>query len=610
MSVRVIINQVTQLFLRFSWPARDLLSLRLEATEADELGAERALSLARALLAVAALFATVLDPTKPARYATAVTLLLGSFAFYSVALTILLRRQDRIRPGVSLAVHVIDVVIAGVLTLFTEGVSSPFYIFFLFVLLTAAYRWGLRATLATALVALLMLGVEALATSWGGLSFVIDGPFELNRFVIRSTWLLLLAVIVGYLAEQERLRRVQSGIVGRFLSRTQSERSLFATLVVGADELFRVIGGRSVRLVAYDINAARLFEWNAESRASEDRLPAVKLSEISADERPAYFFETPTDAWLLYRRAGDVKASSGDLSYLHDGVVQRMLFTLPVGPLAAMDFRTLATVTVKVGVDWHFRMFITDPAPANPSVLLSTLDLLGARVAPAVYNAFQAGRHRSRAGAIERARVARELHDGIVQSLIGTEMRLDAVRRRAVDCGDRTAGELAAIQQMLRGEIVGVRELMQQLGNVDTHPIELVERLANVVDRFERETGIAAQFASAIDEVDLSPRACGELVRITQEALANVRRHSGARHAVVHMAAENGHFTLTVDDDGCGLPFEGRREHQELDLDLRGPRVIKERVRSIGGELAIESRPGLGVRLEVMVPRGQVRHHA
>jgi signal transduction histidine kinase len=129
------------------------------------------------------------------------------------------------------------------------------------------------------------------------------------------------------------------------------------------------------------------------------------------------------------------------------------------------------------------------------------------------------------------------------------------------------------------------------------------------VDRFERENGIAAQFDSEIDEVDLSPRACGELVRITQEALANVRRHSGARRAIVHMAAENGHFTLTVDDDGCGLPFEGRREHQEVDLDVRGPRVIKERVRSIGGELAIESRPGLGMRLEVMVPKGQIRRH-
>ena len=587
-----------------------MLPPRFAWADSDEIAPERALSLARALLALAGLIAITLDPTQPARYATLVSVLVSGFAIYSIALMAFLRLADRIRPAFSRAIHLIDVVTAVALTLLTQGASSPFYTFFLFVLLTAAYRWGLRATIASAVVVLLVMSAEALAASQGVLTSLIDGPFELNRFVIRSTWLLVLAVVVGYLAEQDRLRRAQSAIVARFLSRTQAERSLFSTLVVGADELFRVIGGSTVRLVAYDANESRLFVWDAESRSSKGLPPIVQFSEMSASERPAYLFETPVDAWVLRRGGSEITSSSVDLTWLRDGVVARMPLTLPDGGVRSMKFTSLAAVTVRIGVDWHFRMFITDPRRANPAVLLSTLDLLGARVAPAVYNAFQAGRRRSRAGAVERARVARELHDGVIQSMIGTEMRLDAVRRRAVDCGDRTSGELAAIQQMLRGEIVSIRELMQQLGDVDTRPIQLVERLANVVDRFERESGIAAQFASEIDEVDLSPRACGELVRITQEALTNVRRHSGARHAVVHMAAENGHFMLTVDDDGCGLPFEGRREHQELDFDVRGPRVIKERVRSIGGELAIESRPGLGMRLEVMVPRGQVRHHA
>jgi len=594
----------------FSWPFGRLLPLRLEWTDSDEIAPERALSLARGLLALAGLIAITLDPTRPARFATLVSFVVSGFAIYSIALMVLLRVTDRIRPALSRAIHVFDLVIAVALTLLTEGTSSPFYTFFLFVLLTAAYRWGLRATLASAFVVLLVMSAEALAASQGLITSLNDGEFELNRFVIRSTWLLVLAVVVGYLAEQDRLRRAQSAIIARFLSRTQAERSLFSTLVVGADELFRVIGGRTVRLVAYDMNERRLFVWDAESRSSKDLPPIVQFSEVSSTERPSYFFETPSDAWVVHRGGSEITTSSVDLMWLRDGVVARAPFTLPDGALASMKFRSLAVVTVRIGNDWHFRMCITDPRRANPGVLLSTLDVLGARVAPAVYNAFQAGRLRSRAGAIERARVARELHDGVIQSLIGTEMRLDAVRRRAVDCGDRTAGELAAIQQMLRGEIVSIRELMQQLANVDTHPVQLVERLANVVDRFERESGIAAQFASEIDEVDLSPRACGELVRITQEALANVRRHSGARHAAVHMAAVDGHFTLTVDDDGCGLPFEGRREHQELDLDGRGPRVIKERVRLIGGELAIESRPGEGMRIEVMVPRGQVRHHA
>jgi signal transduction histidine kinase len=586
-----------------------VLRLRAAVADADDISAERALALARSLLALVALVAIFFDPTKPARYQTVAFALLSGFAIYSVTLLVLLRVARRIRPGTARLIHAVDILVAAVLTLFTEGPSSPFYNFFTFVLLTAAYRWGLRATIATAGVSFLVLAAEALATSRGGPTALIEGQFELNSFVIRSTWLLLFAVVVGYLAEQEKNRRFESGVVARMLSRTQAERSLFSTLVVGADELFRILGGRRVRLVAYDLNAARLFEWEAESRSKEEMPPVVKLREISANERPGYFFETPADAFLIVGRSRDKNRSSVDLMWLREGTVARMPYTLPAGALASMEFQSIATVTVKIGDDWHFRMYITDPKPSSPRVLLGMLDTLGVRVAPAVYNAFQAGRLRSQVGAIERGRVARELHDGVIQSLIGTEMRLDAARQRAVECGDRTAGELAAIQQLLRGEIVNIRELMDQLGSVDTSPRQLVEQLAHLVDRFERETGIAGHFASEIDEVDLSPRACRELVRITQEALANVRRHSGARHAIVHMGAENGHFTLTVNDDGRGLPFEGRREHQELELDSRGPRVIKERVRSIGGELAIESRPGLGTRLEVIVPRSQLRQH-
>src|SRR5262245_6967146 len=304
MSVKVISNHDSPLSSPFRWPFRPLLSPRMKASSADNIETERPLSLARALLAVAGLIAITLDPTEPARYAAVVTVLLSGFAIYSAALMILLRMTERISPTLPHVVHVIDVVVAGALTLFTEGASSPFYIFFLFVLLTAAYRWGLKATIASAFVVFLLLGAEALAASYGALVSIIDGEFELNRFVIRSTWLLLLAIIVGYLGEQERLRRVQSAVVARFLSRTQAQRSLYSTLVVGADELFRVIGGRTVRLVAYDINAGRLFEWDAESRSKDNLLPIVKLSEKSASDRPAYFFETPADAWLLRRRGG------------------------------------------------------------------------------------------------------------------------------------------------------------------------------------------------------------------------------------------------------------------------------------------------------------------
>ena len=92
------------------------------------------------------------------------------------------------------------------------------------------------------------------------------------------------------------------------------------------------------------------------------------------------------------------------------------------------------------------------------------------------------------------------------------------------------------------------------------------------------------------------------MVQILLEALVNVRRHSGARNVFVRLATVNRDCRLSIDDDGCGFPFAGRLSQADLDASRRGPLVIKERVRLIGGELTIESDPGQGARLEIAVP--------
>jgi two-component system, NarL family, nitrate/nitrite sensor histidine kinase NarX len=122
------------------------------------------------------------------------------------------------------------------------------------------------------------------------------------------------------------------------------------------------------------------------------------------------------------------------------------------------------------------------------------------------------------------------------------------------------------------------------------------------VERFRRDLGISASFVSEAQEVSLPPRVCVELVRIVQEALANIRKHSGARKVQVVFVRGNQHWKLCVEDDGRGFGFAGRLSSEELDRVPQCPAMIKERVRSIGGELMIESAPGAGAKLEVLLP--------
>jgi len=119
---------------------------------------------------------------------------------------------------------------------------------------------------------------------------------------------------------------------------------------------------------------------------------------------------------------------------------------------------------------------------------------------------------------------------------------------------------------------------------------------------FEHASGLTAGFVAA-GNVD-RPSAYGhhEIVRIVQESLLNVHRHSAARQVLVRLAEKADHWELSVEDDGRGFDFEGRLTQEELDRIGKGPRIVKQRVRLLGGSLTIESSPGAGVCVRVDVP--------
>jgi signal transduction histidine kinase len=265
-------------------------------------------------------------------------------------------------------------------------------------------------------------------------------------------------------------------------------------------------------------------------------------------------------------------------------------------------------ISFKLGKTFAGRVLLRDPDLIGGVLTeLRFAQKMLQQVAPAIYNLYLVRRLRSRAGAIERARTARELHDGAIQSLIGAEMQVDVLRRRA-DAGTGVSGtDLERIQEILRHEILGLRELMQEMRPIDVGPRDLLEYLSNLVDRFRRDTGIAARFVTELDEVTLSPGLCREMVRISQEALVNVRRHSEAHNVMVRLNADGACWKLEIEDDGCGFGFSGRMTGAEMDATHQGPQVIRERVRQIGGELTIESAPGRGARLQITLPQPRVK---
>jgi signal transduction histidine kinase len=347
-----------------------------------------------------------------------------------------------------------------------------------------------------------------------------------------------------------------------------------------------------------DLSSGRAYVCEAR-RSGEVEAERFRVAELDALERERYFFPTPGPSWYLSepRKGGAYKLLALDSKGRRLASVPGVF---PESFLSERHFRSFLAVTFILGRDWCGRVYLTDLGnSANLESDLRFLQSLVEEVAPAVHSVYQLRILRSRARAIERARVGRDLHDGVIQSLIALEMQVEALRRQAAGVSSDAADKLAQVRNLLREEVINLRELMQRLRLDDVEPRQLLACVRETVDRFQRETGIRADFHTNVETVVLPPRVAQEVAQIVHEALANVRKHSGAQNVHVSLGLEEDAWRLTVEDDGRGFEFSGRLTEAELDEVRRGPKVIRDRVRSLKGQLAIESQPGQGSRLEV-----------
>ena len=383
---------------------------------------ERWLATARLTLAISALFTIWMDPSQISWWAH---WLLGIYIIHGTAVMLLLRFREHPTPAFRSLVHAADLVWPALISVFAMGARHPFFLFFVFVLAAAAYRWGLWETVGTASASVMLLWVESVAAHQGFFASVEDFllrhhwpelgidvvELEPKHLFMHSVYLLVMGWLLGYLAEQQKLLRAE----------------------------------------------------------------------------------------------------------------------------------------------------------------------------------------------VERARFADALHDGALQSMYAAAMHLEALRKQSASQIVTVAQGLHEIEDFLRDEAQKLRELMQRMRPLEVDFRNLFAHLTELVERFNNDNDIAARFVCESPVAYMRPRVCGALARIVQEGLVNVRKSSRARHVLVRFDRRDGHGQLTIEDDGRGFPFSGHRSLAELEAERKGPKVIRECVRLINGDLMIESLPGHGSRLEITI---------
>ena len=558
---------------------------------------ERVLAVGRAFLTISALSAIYVDPTQPARLAAITYTVLAAYAIYSVVVLIYVQRAPRLTSSQGHVFHGLDVLWTATLTFISEGPVSPFFLFFLFVVLSAAYRWGFVGTVATTCVTVAVVLGEAVFAAIGpwGQTAQSGTAFQLNETILRVAYLLLTGVLLGYLAEQEKQARTELAAIADLTTQPRVELGLGGSVLAVADSLLRTFDAERVRVVLHDDETQHGSMWHR-VRGTPAVSAGPSREELQEAERRMWLFPDPGRAWHAERQED---------SNLRARAVQPGVWPLRHVPvhvpeaLADESFTRMLVANCGLQNQWRGRIYLFNPGlAARVDVSVHFLDALADYITPALTNVFLLGRLHARATAEERARVARELHDGAIQALLGIEMKVAALRRG--NPPSTVSSELADIQDLLRREVVALRELMQALRPIplDTGD-QLPDVLAAIVERFRRDTGLPARFVFTGGSITLPPATAIEVVRIVQEALVNVRKHSRARNVLVRLTGAEHGGVLVIEDDGDGFEFEGRLSRDELDQRRLGPSVIKERSRIAGVGLVIDSSRGSGSRIEL-----------
>jgi signal transduction histidine kinase len=598
---------------------RDLWRFRAPISAGEIRSTERWLASARVALTIVAVLTLWMEPAREFAYSRWLYWLLTGYLVNGVVVMLLVRFRPQSTRAFRRVVHAVDILWPVLISLFATAQRGPFFLFFVFVMAAAAYRWGLWETVGTAGAAVALLWAEALAVR-AGLEPAADrwlrmvhlprlgvsvGELNPQQLFMSSVYLIVLGLLLGYMSENQKKARAERVVITRVLSSTRVEAGLTGTLQQILGEVMSIYGARRVLSASQERNSYRVFL--AEVGRVAEGSGALRWREASQETQRVYLFESPADA--IYATRGGNGFSTVLLG--RDGVRLRDASTEFLDVLAKVEkFDTIVSVALVFGTEWSGRVFLFDPEMmGNPEEELRFLQEFAEQVGPAVYNVYLVRRLRERGGALERGRFARELHDGAIQSLIGVEMQLDVLRRQSGTQAPVVNAELGRIQQLLREEVLKLRELMQAMKSFEVNAERLLAFISDTVERFRRETGIAAEFVGELERVDLPQRACRELARIVQESLVNVRKHSGAHHVLVRLAPRAGSLQLTVEDDGKGFSFSGRLSDAELETRGIGPGVIRERVRLLAGELAIESTPGHGARLEVRIPPARKANH-
>ncbi len=465
-----------------------------------------------------------------------------------------------------------------------------FWFVYLFVALASGIRVGTRRSI-------LLAGIVTLALL---IRTAMNGPLVLEQmlsWIALSTGTFAAGAGLAFLGSRQRRHATEQEFLAQITGQLEVDRGMAESLRLLLGELVKAFDCEQAILAYRDSDIERIFVWRYrigdETRLTPENVPVNRSDGFLLDQPDA------SVCWNSLEGAGE-----GFGWNRKDGRRLKDLPRLP-GPMRQeLGWRSVLGVTLDMGGQPVGRLMLGNARRRFLQQDLQWLERIVRHLGQPLQNLFLLRHIRAHAIEGERSRISREIHDGILQTLLSVDIQLNVMRPKVCTDPEEVAASLTSLQQTVRSETDELRRMVTDMRPLRVQSADLVDLMRGFAERFRNESSLALDLLIDAAELQIPDRICRDIFQIYRESLHNVKKHAHASHVVVKLWQNEGEVVLVVDDNGEGFSFAGRFSGDELDRLRLGPISIKERTRSVGGVLTVESTPGHGSRLTVEVPLG------
>lgn len=553
----------------------------------------------RLVLASWAMLAILIDVVERRRSDVPVSpeyIVLCLYTLYSALLYLSTRRpRASAESPLERWAHWVDVGWYALLVLVGGGANSIFFLGFLFPILVASFRWGFAAGLRVAI-------VSAIVFSLIGFASALQGTLvELGLFLLRPIYLLVLGYMMAYWGGFELELKRRLSLLKEVSTLSNPRFGVDQTICSLIERLRQFYEADNCLLIMKDEATQKHLLFRTSQGGGATAACGEPIEEGLADvlqllpQGYAAIYNGRDQFWSFQHtgRRYAYDTATGDEVPLSEDMVSRTAATLDAGSFVSVPFS--GGGSGPLGKNSRSReagrLYLTGRERIFESSDLQFLTQVVENIIPVIQNIRLVDRLASDAAEEERMRIARDLHDSVIQPYIGLQMAIAAFQRKFSDGDEKYAADVQRLEQLTADAITDLRRYVRGLRNPGSHEGSLLPAIRRFTARFSQATNIAVDVETSGD-LDVSDRLSAQVFQMVAEGLSNIRRHTTAEHATINVARRDGHLILRVEND-CA---EGS---QPVDFT---PRSISERASTLGGSARVEQTPAGATAVVISIP--------